>query len=91
MKHSILIDNKGSDSHWVSIDETDSFSSTVKSLETDNSEELANAILTEFKLTPEELKSEFKVKIISWLNEMEESDLESLESEKVRDFIYEMF
>lgn len=92
MKHAIRLHrNSDENSHWLEIGQSDSYSVSVSPLESDSKEELVDAILAEFVNTPNELKPILKDKLRNWLDEMNDSALELMNTEKVRDFIYEMF
>ena len=91
MKHSIDIIKTTQTSHWIKVPEKKIYSVSVRPIETESLEELVEAILMEFNQTSDELKPLLKEKLATWLNEMKDSDLELADTEKIRDFIYEMF
>ena len=92
MKHSIQ-NNKPEESasHWIAPDTTDRFSVASAPIEVDELDALVDAILSEFNNTDETLLPQMQEKLTNWLNTMTEKDLELVNSEKIRDFIYEMF
>ena len=62
-----------------------------KKLESKKNEEVADALLDEFVHSDKELKKIFKQKLLLWLSDTDESTLDTIETEKIRDLIYEMF
>lgn len=92
MKNSIQQQKpKDSQSYWITPDASEKFSVASTPIEIEETESLVEAILAEFNNTDELLIPEMRIKLNNWLSTMTEEDLELINSEKIRDFIYEMF
>ena len=92
MKHNIKLSlNKNEISSWEELPEKSQYSLFVKDVDINNKEHFINEILKEFIKTDETLIPIFKEKIALWLKNMNDEEIENIEEEILRDFIYEMF
>lgn len=91
MKSSIEVNKKEESSFWKEVAPCDRYTMSALPIEETDIKLLTDAILAEFHQTNDELKPLMHERILRWLSEMSDEDLENLENEKVRDFIYEMF
>ena len=78
-------------SFWISKHGSTSYTISAEPIESDIDLQLVDALLNEFVHSTEEEKVEFKSMLETWLDEMDDEDLEMGKVEKVRDLIYEMF
>lgn len=92
MEHNIhLTKNDSSQSYWVEATTDTRYSIPTKPIELMNHKDLIPVILDEFIYTSPTMRSEIEKRLIDWLSNMNDNDLDILETAKVRDFIYEMF
>lgn len=91
MKSNIDVSKKEESSFWKEVIPCDRYTLSTLPIEEEDPKRLVEAILAEFHQTNDALKPLMREKMLKWLSEMTEKDLENGENEKVRDFIYEMF
>lgn len=92
MEHNIhLTKNDSSESYWVESTTDARYSIPTKPIELMNHKELIPVILDEFIYTSPSMRLEMEKQLMDWLSEMNDTDLDIIETAKVRDFIYEMF
>ena len=92
MKHNLKMSiNKNEISNWEQLTDQSNYSRLVKDADINNKENFINEILKEFIKTDDTLIPIFKEKLALWLETISDEELENIEEEKLRDFIYEMF
>jgi hypothetical protein len=91
MANKIILNNDGALSHWIEIEQNAPFCVSTEKIDTDNIDDLVNAIVSEFKLTEPDILPLLRDKIETWLLNSKDKTYEINDQTKTRDFIYEMF